>query len=613
MILLKNKKVADEIIRNAINKQTTHCHYTRTVELADDYKRMITGKGVDKWLEMFFREDETVWKQRLKITTPIVKSVLNNVSNRVKKITRIQNVKKSITYTGDNDSIEKSLNLLIKKFNGTGLEKYLEQKQLIGSMHDPNAHLITLFKTVGNKNIPYIVKYSSKESIDFEYNDFGVLEWFLGKKEFHGSTKTGSKVTQHQYYLVAGDIVVRYVFVASKDTKEEEWPLDFKNKKEGSFWESESKSVYWTEVYKVSASKVQAKRIGCIPDVETDGETCISLIDSAMPRLIKVLRSGSNFDLALTLNIFPQKYEYSVACDGTRDEPCNDGFTLGGAKCGVCGGSGKKKITQPDQSKEFILPDNKDDMFDLSKMVYYPEQDISSVKYLEEYINRLENRVYLDIYNTELIPNSGGNLKSIGDVTATEITVKREDINDTLLPLAQHFSSTHVEIVELFAEYTTTTKNILENLSIIYQFPKDLKLSTFGELMADLQAASGSNAPPLVIQQLVEDIVNKVTDGDDLTQKKILIKSKYIPFLGWNTKSVDTALLSGCISWDDAIVYYGQDIIFGNLEMKQRGFYLMSEIELEKTITKEITDYILKVKESKKEINLINNENKKTK
>ncbi len=604
MILLKDVNIGHDIIRDAIDKSKTHQDYEHVRLLKDAYTPMVTGKGTDKWLSLFLREDMKVFQQRLNITVQKVSAVLNNVLARINKIDRIQNVIKSIQNFGSNKKIAVALKDYVDNYySEQGLEKYLHLFMIRNSICDPNAFIATAFTKEGSKIMPYCTYYDCEEVINFKYDRFSQLEWLLVKYTVTGVNQQGEEIDYQEYKLFAGDIIIRYTQVGpvpENDEMKKTVRVDYKES-DGKMWTSKDKNRYWTEVYHAQATSTQAFRVGHLPDIETKYRTCVSLIEGAMPYLISAVRLGSNLDLSIFFNVFPQLIGYGERCEGPDIEtPCIKGKLENGDTCPSCHGRGKKFITQPDESIMLEFPDNPEDLFDVSKIFHYNKPDIESIEWLDKHIQWLQNQVYVTVYNTELIPQS--NLTTIGEtVTATEVSVKREDINDTVLPLAQHYGWAIVRTTKQMAEYLFK-KDDIRRLSVIHSYPRDLKMSTLSELLSDLQNATGSNAPPFIVQQIIDDIALKMLDGNEIGKKRYNYKKKYIPFLGMSVQYVLDGYNNGGISTYDYISFLGQDIIFDELEEEHADLYFKNDDEIKALVNAKMTNYVTKTKTDLKEI-----------
>ena len=100
-----------------ITRGERHQDYDKVVELASLYRKLLTGEGMDTLMRRFDRrEDEAMFKQRMRITQHITKTVSLNVKDVYHKIPRSNSVQRVIAYeNNDNDKLL-ALNRKLRKF-----------------------------------------------------------------------------------------------------------------------------------------------------------------------------------------------------------------------------------------------------------------------------------------------------------------------------------------------------------------------------------------------------------------------------------------------------------------------------------------------------------------
>lgn len=558
----------------AVANGYTHKYYDKTIEYSNDYKIALTGNNFGDWLKRFWREKDIDFTKRKELTSENVSAIFDPVFKKFNRISRVQNVKRSIDYVGDSSEMIQNLILYIEgSFFSGGIENYLDTFYYIYSLADPNAFFLTDIKKVGDKKIPVNYIYPCESVRDFNYDVFGNLEYVIVKNKNSFGT--------YDYVLYSKDYFMKLTEVAKKNEDNNIFPTNqkfvtldenFTVLKSGELLKFSDSKMFEYTVDEIKISNCQAFRVGYKYDIACDNKICISPIHRAIRIAQNVLSLKSNFDISFLTNIFPKMAYYIPPCKGTLEHPCIGGHTADGEICRVCDGTGKRKtFTTPEDSFELVLPDDAEEMIDLEKLLHYYKTEIDTVKALGSQITSLEQMIYVIVFSTELIPHA--NVTSIGDgVTATEFTVKRDDMNDTLFPCAQqrgllrsHMVNTALQFFVPQVEYVKTTYSFV--------YPKDLKLSTLSELLDDLQKATQSNAPSFLIQELIHEIAMKKFDGDSYNMKKFLTKSAFVPFLGYTHEQVITLIDKGLVSEEDAYCWANSDVIFASIEKSEPDFY----------------------------------------
>lgn len=566
------------IVEDCINEGTTHEHYVRVTKLAKDYTTLITGEGFERLLEPFDRREEKGdFDQRLKITTENTSSIAAPIVAQFSKISRIQNIRKQISY--EDASPENNTTQAIKKainnfYGDGGLESFLELYYDRFSLLDPNAFLVTEFTTENGVNRPYIMLYTSSEVQQFSYNQHGQLGWVLVKVLVKAKSRKGDKMQHvYDYILYGGAESLRYTLI-KRNKQDRDIEVDATQ-----VFTAKNKDLYAVEVFSTGFESVQAIRLGYIKDPITNFKTCVSPIQPAVPVFLDCLRTKSNFDITKYFHTFPQKIQQTPACPGEidRGHSCVKGqCPQTNDVCRKCNGTGRLTITQPTDAI-FIATDefSNETMLQLENLVHYVKNDIETFRALNDNIDQLKNDIYVAVFNSEIVPHRKGT--GVDMATATEVSVKREDINNTLLPFAEHKSLVYKHAVRQIAEVVAGVD--LDRLNVLYEFPKDLKLSTLSELYDDLKKAADSGAPTFVIEQLINDIANKLYEGDEVALHQFKIKMRHVPFIGLSQPYIQYLDAKGYIRKRDMVLLAYQDSVFADLSRENENFWTLSVTE----------------------------------
>ena len=77
-----------------VHKDLRHPYYNRVTEKADLYMALVTGEGLDDYLEQFARrESKELFEQRVTITQHITPPILKNILDVFQKVPRARYAK----------------------------------------------------------------------------------------------------------------------------------------------------------------------------------------------------------------------------------------------------------------------------------------------------------------------------------------------------------------------------------------------------------------------------------------------------------------------------------------------------------------------------------------
>ena len=97
-----NKEQALQRLIQVVSKGARHPWYERTTELADLYRKLVTGDGLDNLLRQFVqRESADAFKERVKLTQHVVTTVTKNIMDVFYKVPR-SNYQRILEHLGDN-------------------------------------------------------------------------------------------------------------------------------------------------------------------------------------------------------------------------------------------------------------------------------------------------------------------------------------------------------------------------------------------------------------------------------------------------------------------------------------------------------------------------------
>ena len=575
-----------QLLKAQVEHQSVHRDYDRVCRLRKFYKQILTGEDCDELLQQFVRrESSELFTQRLQFTQNIFKPVSESVRSPFFKVGRTPHVSKVLEYNENaSDTSKQELEQVLSRFNGDdSVDDYFETRFTDLSFLDPNAFVIVEFDSFDprhEKAKPRPLEISCIEAVNFEYQN-NELKWLLIKQEHKYAIKDGT-ANGNQYTLYGGQYIGRCSQI------EERTPLP------ADAFKTEDGRCFTVEIFQPKASMVQAFRIGYKPDLSTEGRTFVSPLDVAEPFYRKMIKTVSEFDITMGLHAHPQKVQYIPRCDGFDRNPCINGKDRNGGTCQGCGGTGLKKI--PTSAQEAILlklPEETENLLDLSKIVHYNSPPIDLVKFQNEYILQLKEEVYRSVFNSDVFK------KDQVAETATFIKNQLQNVYDTLFPFSKQFSKNWIKTVQLCAEFTDLAKG----LSVLHKFPKDMKMKSMEDLIDDLKAANESNAPTYIRHEINNDIVELIYIDRPTELKKFRVKQNLFPFKGKSEQEIAAIIQGDDTTRFNKVLWTNFDQIIDELELEnasnQIDFYSLSFDKQKEQIKSAVLALIAEIEKDK--------------
>ena len=574
-----------EIIKN----NYTHKDYDRVVKLESTYRAFITDEGLGKRLRQFVkREDSLLFKQRCELTHFIVRPILNSVISVYNKIYRSTGIEKHIGYKDAKDTtkIETYKSIIDKYYNEDDIDAYLINNLTDDMFIDPNAWNVTEFEpTDGSKYAqPYPFYVSSAEAVDFEHKN-GVLQYLVVKNKFKGDKKPLNK-----YTIYTANRAVQFI-----ETEEDFGMVEMQEKEVNGFnYIKIDRVVYQiVEPTPYNIGFVPAKRYGYIKDNVTKKRTYINPFDHLVPVLDKMLKVTSEMDLTLALHVFAQKYSYSPKC---KAPDCYKGTnTTTGNVCGVCKGLGVITHKASHDVIEFPMPDNPQDLFDLSKLVHYSKPDIDLIKLQMQIIDELTAFIKDAAFNSDILTK-----KQVSD-TATGRNIELQNVYDTLYPAATFYAEMWAFINKACAKITGLDKNFY----VFTKINRDFKLKGWNDLMIDLDLCVKSGAGEAITRAIMADIARQLFIDSDIQFAKYKTKEFFEPFVGKTAEQI--MLIIASLPNNDYFrilwTFFGD--IFDYIELKEgEEFYFYTREKQQQIVDAKVKELQLEYKPAPTYFNL---------
>lgn len=619
------REKAEEIFQDIIRNKKAHQDYDRTVQYAEKLKKLITGVGIETELKRFvMREDDAMFKQRVTLSQLTTPSICNTLYSPAKKIARVRPLVDSIQVeSGDSKADNESENKAVEKvrsgmaqyYGGMGVDKFMEDRYIPNVYADPNAWVLTTFDNYNElweTARPYPTIISSADSFNFEIINNETVWFVVKRKILYNSIQT---------YRTADSLRMErkqnegnlFSFYTSEDNIEyqqidpsyhrggndsfSELPSDIDSSLivkgvEQRLYKFNAGEVYLVTYYEHKTGVVPVKRIGVIPDEATNGRTCLSPLEPAMPYLMKSIKAVSELDINITLHTFLQKISYQPKCKGESNViTCNGGATPDGGVCKVCNGAGFITNNSGQDAIYLGMPDIPEDAFQLDKLTHYVQIPIDIVKFLDDFCDKIEEKALRAVYNSDTF------VKTQFNDTATGVNVNMQSVYDALYPIKCGYESMRTHITRCIAGLLDVRK-----VRVLFIFPRDFKLRSLEDLLATLKMAQESNASTFIKQDIANDIAEVLYMDRPDELKRIRTRQQFNPFDGKTKEEIDSIFVSNTTTMRDKVLWSLSARIFTEIEQeypKESGkwFYDMAYDKQLEIVNKKVEELEQEIKE----------------
>jgi hypothetical protein len=247
-----------------------------------------------------------------------------------------------------------------------------------------------------------------------------------------------------------------------------------------------------------------------------------------------------------------------------------------GEKCGTCGGTG---LIMPTSVQDVIgvkPPRAGEPEPSLENIVRYVYPPTEIIELQIKYIDTLTEKCKQVVFNSGIFDK-----KEIAE-TATGKSIDLDNVNDSLLPLAQkmaHFWETSIYTI---AEITNT----FPGLDFAFIFNRDFKIKTQTQLLIDLETAKRANAENFLIENINDNIIQLMFLDNQLEYKKYQTKKCFFPFQNMTTDEIMFVISSNSATNYDKTLYAMYGSIYTMIELEHTiAFYDMSRKEQNKIIS----------------------------
>lgn len=564
----------------------THQDYKRTIDLRRLYKAFVTGEDADYLLRQFDqRENKEQFAQRCLLTQLITPAICNILTTPAQKIPSVKPLVKEFGYTTQNTKDELILKEAINNFWGDqSVDEYLRVNFITLSDIDPNAFMIVKFNAFDGrfeKPEVYATTVSCESVVDFEYAN-NILQYLAIRKtikyfEFaENSNKKPKEKDGYFYQMYVDDWEIELtqvdvkMFKGSKEFFKDKFTffeldvggsaINIQYYDEKLLFNIGENTNYYTlgnngklfqvNFYNTKAGRVPAIRTGANLDPYTNNRTCVNQFHVSVPYLMKSVKTVSELDLSQSLHVFLQKFTYAPKCLGYTNAQnqtidCRNGYSAGGDVCQSCKGAGVMIHTSGQDHIQLGLPNDPNQIFDLSKLVHYADIPIDIVKWLDEYLDGLVTKAVNARFSSTMFVE-----QSIAK-TATEKTYEMETVYDALAPQASQYSRAWMMIVRMIAVY----KDINKDLYINHLFPQDWKMESTNQRMKRLKEATEAGANQYTLQSLQADLMDAVYADQPQKLREFNTMLYFNPFANTPESEVKFKISSGRVLEYDQVLY----------------------------------------------------------
>jgi uncharacterized protein (DUF1499 family) len=552
-----------------IRTKKRHEHYEYIVERTKAWRAIVSGEGLDDYMQQFNqRETDDQFKQRKTLTKQITSSVCKNVRDIEFKVPRSNSITRVIATESAESLID--FNKILHDFWGDStMDDYIDTRWIELNDTDPNAFIVLEWQPFEKDEhaAPYPFEVKSEEAIYYEY-DNNKLQFLVALTD---KTFTGYWPNETIKFEQITDETTLKKLSNLKDGDEVVMVL---------LEDGEGVNVIrigdlFYEIY-----TPVPHNLGCVPafqpgymrDLAKDGHTFLPPWWAAESVLMNLVKSKSELDLTIALHVFPQKITYAPKC---HNKGCKDGQLLeGSGTCPTCKGMGYVIHTSAQDAIIIPMPKdtNKETIFDLSQMVYYVYPPVDLVKFMDQYVKDLSKQALQFVYNSEIYSR-----EQVAE-TATGRNIDMQAVYDTLYPLVKAMAKDWEFMVNTISDITEI------EVTCSFTFSKDFKLKSIDGYYADLSLANTAGASPYIKSNIEDDIARIVYAEDKQALAKYFTLKAFNPFPGDTPEVIALKMTQNYVPISAKVLYSVFGFIFDDLERENEGFY-----ELNRTAQKVLT------------------------
>lgn len=316
--------------------------------------------------------------------------------------------------------------------------------------------------------------------------------------------------------------------------------INLEHEATGKLISDQTKTIKGNRFYvtKVSTKHCYAFRLGYTKNVETDFETCNTILDSASELYKALIWEGSELDVIKLTHGIIQKFAYAQRCNYTFQDDngfraCSDGRLDDNSTCPKCKGTGLK-IHHSSQDIVFLEePLDNESRIPLDQQIHVEYIPDSILEYRTNEIENLETKIVKTVFSSNYLT------KSEVAVTATEKRIDQQGLYSALGQMGVHVSDCFIWMCETIIDI-----NDWKEIDVSHGYSLDFKLDTV-ETLIDLRTkASQAGVPIEVIHVIDYAIQSKQHIDNPKAIERIAFWEQFRPFTD-KTENEKMQILAG--------------------------------------------------------------------
>lgn len=523
-----------------------------------------------------------------------------------------------------------------------GLDYWLKTRFFELTQSDPNTFIVIETESDPlnvNQLKPYPFEVNSEMAVNFDIDNNNV-DWLECKQDISYYDDAKKKPLPGVRVTCYCDTVSVVYQQTSKNPSlaNAQLPADMQRTGVDPILVKVSDKTFWVAIYVNPLKDVPTFRVGYMRDLITDGRTYVVPYQNAECWIEKSITTVSQFDITNNTQVFPKTFTYVTPCPGESipDEfkdgegnvryrsnragfynnrlpggiqddveasediisdgydgygsaalglmgaGCTNGYTRAGRKCSVCNGTGVKVHKSGQDIITLPMPDSKDEMFDLTKMMATFSPPIDLLKFQSDMIDAYEPKIHQAVFNTTVMVE-----KSIVK-TATEATDDIDNAYDALSELASKCKSVWLSVAKFLSYINGTSGQLL----FIYKNPLDWKLKTNTVLYTERKLINDSGAPGFAKTAVDDDIANNLFADDSEQLLAYKVQKLFRPFIGKSDAEIEYIMVENYTTINKKVLWQNFDDIFLQAQQENQDFYLMQYDAQKKIIDKMVEDLV---------------------
>jgi len=606
------------ILTENISFQLRHAHYERTVEVGHDCHMFTTGKGQDKEVLKYRRfEAEPLKAQRLRLNNPATPTVISE-ADILNRLTRVDGVRRELVAATEKEKQELETALWEAFLPGVGLEAWLIGKVRHLTKNDPNAWILYDRNDrrrpdgeIERTNLRPAI-FRSIDVLNFGMDSDGIPAWVLFRDfrmeyKIEGGLRRDVRLETYYMYdttrvikareigeqtvLMDGETFIEVdvypVFEEPKREKNESGfeyqsaPLPLSQKKRKSFYIS---------IIEHGAGEVPAFCVGAYPDEETNEESYVSWFWDGRFVLKDVIRDKQMLDVAIVMQAFRRRSEFSPACEYETDqhERCEKGWIYAGehgkTRCPSCNGSGLRANFNTEQEVlRLAMPDGiePNQLLELSKLAFEEPTDTALLEWFDSQLEKHKVRFSDAVLGRETSTKPTG----ASTDTATAI-LKKTDAQADILRASALVVCQGIElafrVLANYREYGPITVN--------YSYPEKIDMLTLEQEVANFSAIQQVDIYEAKVHQR-HRILAKQFEGEPETHKRIVARYAWLPFDDKSPEQQAQIISTLSPTDSNAILWAYWKQIFQEIEVETPNFHMLKYEQQKAIVEAKVAEY----------------------